>query len=276
MNIRRSQLYDLIKEKCKGEYAVGMHGIDLGHLNRYNHENKSVDDVVEDVFKNGIKVHENRTIHGTVEFFGRIDDKSSESVVRKGTENYLYGNGSQIIVVIPTVFRTEMGEQLFLGTPNIRSQYSCYMDTQGYQETTLLDLVALRDGVVPSEFVFGSFNINKDGTIDLKLNPNHISNKGGFVDSHVFQNAKKQVAYTGLSGFISKDKSEVNMDEVLKLYNYLSAKLKEENDSYFKKKYAIYLETLKQYIAEPVSNELDKMFLNDNGIYTDIQAGKHY
>lgn len=276
MVIRREQLYDLIREKCKGEYAVGMHGISLGHLERYNRENKSVDEIVEDIYKDGIKVYEGRTIHGTVEFFGRIDDKSAESVVRNGTENYLYGDGSQIIVVIPTVFRSSEGEQLFLGTPNIRSEYSRYMGTQGDQETTLLDLVALRNDMVPSEFIFGSFNKNADGTIELNLNPNHISNRGGIVDSEVFDAAKKQVAYTGLSKFLSKNKSEVNIDEVIELYNYFRTKLENETDDYFRNKYAIYLETLKQYINEPSSKELDEMLFDGNDIYTDIQDGKRY
>lgn len=151
MIIKREDLYNILRAQLKGEYSIGFHGIDICRLKYFNLE-KSEDNnnmahlAAEEIRANGLKVFNSRTINGTVEFYGRIDDVKNVEHLKDGLSRYCYGGREIIIVAVPTIIRNKEGEEIFLGATNLKSKYEKYFDSTGYQVTTLFDKAILRKG----------------------------------------------------------------------------------------------------------------------------------
>ncbi len=276
MIIKREDLYNILRAQLKGEYSIGFHGIDICRLKYFNLE-KSEDNnnmahlAAEEIRANGLKVFNSRTINGTVEFYGRIDDAKNVEHLKDGLSRYCYGGREIIIVAVPTIIRNKEGEEIFLGATNLKSKYEKYFDSTGYQVTTLFDKAILRKGkdgeeIIPPEFILGSYQIlnnDKDNCINFTLNPNHMSFKNNVVSEENFYKMKKDAfnfmtLYDLFPGH--NIKSEDFFKEITR--SSIREKLSKEPFSIIpnwkQQEYAIVLETLDQYFNEPYLEKLSE------------------
>lgn len=186
MRINRNDLYDLIALLCDGEYAIGMHGIDEQALKRKKIE-YSPTEAASNILKRGLKA--SRPINGTVRFFGRIDSEEDKQAVMDGIGGYSYlCSDDYVIVAIPSIIRNGKGEELYLGCPNLESEFQEYMDSTGYEKTTLLEKAILEDSTLSPDYILGSFRVvDEEGNIDLDINPYHISYSKGIVSDEEFK-----------------------------------------------------------------------------------------
>lgn len=256
MKMNRKDLYDLLHKQIKGEYCVGMHGINESRLKDF-YGPLSVTDAMKDITENGLYVHSARTINGTVRFFGRLDLEEERAKVQRDLEHYYYPATNYVIVAIPSILRTESGKELFVGSPNLNSKYKEHFDTTGNETTTLLETVALVNSTVPSEFIVGTITELPDGTVEYKENPNHISKTGGLVSEEFYEQAVRNIR---IELYPDKDKTEIftnfkNVDEqVIKDFiEELEYEIEEAKYDPFSKmgvRPAFLLETLKQLLRE--------------------------
>ncbi len=261
MRMNRKDLYDMVTLLCNGEYAIGIHGISEEALKRRNIQ-YSATDVANVIMKKGLK--SSRTINGTVKFFGRIDLEKDKQAIIEGLNDYSYlDSENYIIVAIPTIFRNRKGEELYLGCPNLGSEFKQYMDTTGYEKTTLLDSVILNDSTLLSDYILGSFRIiDLEGNIDLDLNPYHISYSKGIVSDEEFERIQSWLYY--YLGFLRK---RIFNDSIENLYGLFARPLNVEDISYLenvldeiknnldesnglREEFALIAETIKQLINE--------------------------
>ena len=115
MVVDKRDFYATIQhDLCMDEYAIGMHGIGQ---NRH-HCDMPPEEAAKNILKEGLKIHDSRTIHGTVNFLGNNCAYEHERELWDEVGEYTYaGSEYQVIVAIPTWFRSEE-DWLFLGTPN--------------------------------------------------------------------------------------------------------------------------------------------------------------
>ncbi len=229
MRVKRENLYDIVFQMCDGEYSIGMHGVDPYQLSRFYPE-KSVPQALDSIMEEGISIKNHRTIHGTVRFFGRIDTEEDQERVRDGLENYRYGNRGYAIVAIPTIFRNQNNEELFLGSPKADGKYTA--GTTGYQESCFIEDVFFK-GTIPSEFIFGYALENEDGTVDLKINPNRtLGIVSDSMYSYALRQAQLSLFFTGINlSILKKDLSDEERKILTeKLYEY-EERLKESPDN---------------------------------------------
>lgn len=274
MLVKRNKLYNIVSSICDGEYAVGLHGIDknrLKSLNDISDENIAVNNIVN----NGLKVFHNRTIHGTVRFFGRVDlDKTK---VSDGLNTYNYNSDSYVIVAIPTILNKD-GKEIFLGSPNLDSEYIDYMGTTGDYTTTLLDDFIKKDDMIPSEFILGSFKVLGDGMIDLEINPNHVANNKGMLDldkyktDFLYLNAMLRMYGLSLDCF----RRDINKEQI----SFLEDKVREvesvvykSGNSFDSNRFAASLvETIKQLLSEiKLEKIVEDIPLNNNDLSLDAE-----
>ena len=195
MILKRTELYDAISKLCKGEYAIGLHGVDYTRLDELvgiDHEK-----ALDNIFNEGLKIFHGRSINGTVKFFGRIDKEEDQEKVQEGLNEYLYGQGDYIVVAIPTILRTKTGEELFLGSPNLDTVYKGYLDTLGNEKSTLLEECIVKhpfeNNVIEPQYILGKFKKLDSDFIDFYANKNHIAFNGGFVSQEEFDFLKTKV-----------------------------------------------------------------------------------
>ena len=185
--ITYSERLDLADDLCVhlgDDYAVGMHGIGMrsGDLDPNS--------VMSSIAKNGLNVKDGRTIHGTVEFFGKPGANRAD--VMSKINRYAYGGGDQVIVATPTTIRNSKGEMIYIGGPNTKSTVVDYR-SGGYDTSSFADDCLVIDSKVPSEFVYGYFSDKPDGTVEFHPNPNHISRTGGIVSDEMFDFVQKKL-----------------------------------------------------------------------------------
>ena len=165
MIIKRGELYEILRSQLNGEYSIGLHGITGNGPSWYGEnsdtENKRIEvyNVQQEILKNGLKIYSDRTINGTVAFFGRIDDaKNAEHLNHDGLLNYNYGGRAIVIVAIPTIIRDENGRSLYLGDTNLNSEYKSDMGSKGYETTTLRDEIFSKK-LIPKEYILGTYKL---------------------------------------------------------------------------------------------------------------------
>ena len=221
----RMKLADDLCANLGDDYAVGMHGIGM----RSGDQDPNV--VMNSIAQNGLEVRNNRTVHGTVEFFGRLG--SNRADVTRNIDNYAYGGGNQVIIATPTTIKNANGEMIYIGGPNTKSSIVDY-SRGGYDTTSLGDKCLVVDGKVPSEFVYGYFTDNPDGSVEFHPNPNHVSKTGGVVTDATFNHSKETLSRefnSDLTKLLSSKPSEAMLPEAMKVYDGLQKKL--ENPSFF-------------------------------------------
>lgn len=195
MIVRREHLYDILTEQLDGEYSIGLHGIDYHRLSYLEdmtgNREEDLYQVSQRIMSSGLK--SNRTLNGTIRFFGRIDDSSKENSIRRNLTEYWYaGTDRFIIVAIPAVMRDKHGHSLFIGSPNLDSKYKRHMGTTGYEYTTLTE--QLIDGhIIDPQFILGTFRDLGDGRIDLSFNPRHLSFHGGTISDELFTDFQEKI-----------------------------------------------------------------------------------
>lgn len=223
MKVKREELYDILNKSLDGSYSVGMHGICEDRV-KYLNNGISVEEATRRIVNNGLKVFSARTINGTVFFFGRMD--FDEGNVKDELAEYVYSSAhTYVIVAIPSTLKTESGKELFIGTPNLESDYKNHFDTTGSEKTTMLEYTILENETLNPEFIMGTITDLDDGYVEYKENPGHISKKGGYVSEEFYNKACNSIRYSFFSDHnilrILKDfrnVSEEEIDELIKQY----------------------------------------------------------
>ncbi len=263
MRMNRKNLYDMVSLSCDGEYAIGIHGISEEALER-NYIQDSPTGATNDIMKNGLKIKSARSINGTVRFFGRIDLEKDKQSILEGLNDYSYLNSENyIIVAVPTIFRNRNGEELYLGCPNLESEFQQYMGTTGREKTTLLDSVILDNSTLSPAYILGSFRIiDSEGNINLALNPYHISCSNGIVSDEEFERIQSWMYYylrllskriindsiENLYGLFSGPLGVEDMGYLENILDEIKINLNESNG--FSREFASIAETIKQLINE--------------------------
>ena len=225
--ITYSERLDLADDLCVhlgDDYAVGMHGIGMrsGDLDPNS--------VMSSIAKNGLNVKDGRTIHGTVEFFGKPGTNRTD--VMSNINRYAYGGGDQVIVATPTTIRNSKGEMIYIGGPNTKSTVVDYR-SGGYDTSSFADDCLVIDSKVPSEFVYGYFSDKPDGTVEFHPNPNHISRTGGIVSDEMFDFVQKKLRAEfnpALTKLLSAEPSPSMLASANEVYRKLEGLLADADD----------------------------------------------
>lgn len=272
MEINRSDIYKLLRAQLKGDYSIGLHGISSFGPSLYDDGEASDEDIYrasEEIMQEGLVIFNNRTINGTVAFFGRIDDEDNvQHLTEDGLLNYNYGGRGIIIVAIPTTFKSRSGESMYLGDTQINGEYKRYLESQGYQISTLRD-AALSEKVIPLKYILGAYMLLPDGNVDFQLNQKHMSFGDNRISDDEFDKIKEEIKiYLTIGiGWPLRDIIDANLiynyekisnDERIELYNNLrDILLNKQVSPLIKESIAAFLETLKQYINEPKMRKLE-------------------
>ena len=193
MIIKRADVYKILRAQLSKDYSIGFHGItSIGpRVSDTQYSDEEISLAAENIRENGLMVYNNRTINGTVAFFGRIDDADNQDyLINEGILNYNYGNREIVVVAIPVTIQAEDGRSLYLGDSKIHGEYSKFQDTQGYQTSTLRD-DALSGAVISNRYVLGTYKLLPDGMVDFHINKEHMSFKGDVIDSDTFDKIEK-------------------------------------------------------------------------------------
>ena len=251
MIIKREDLYEKLLEECPGKYGIGLHGISVSRVKEFFDVSTDMDNAdisemaAKRIIENGLNIYHGRTINGTVQFFGRLDDALSLKKVFTGLTQYHYGsNRDYIIVATPVEFASEDGRSFYIGSPNLDSPYSQYFDSTGSETTTIADkLLDAKGSYIDKKFILGRFKVLEDGTIDLEINDEHISKNNGLVSTQMYDEYLERFKLTLPFG----------LDSIFTAYaSGKPSALKEAQKyiSYFPMQTAYFLETLNQYINE--------------------------
>ena len=176
-------VYDLLKGDA---YSIGMHGITTNKISG------SVEEAVDDMLKNGIKIKSGRTINGTVHFAGRLDNKEHIEYISEQLRGYRYGDSNTyLLVAIPTVLKNSIGNTIYVGNTGVTQKGRERKEYDGYEFTSLMDKIIPKevsgeDQVVPSEYILGTYKLLPDGKIDFTMNVNHVSSTKGIVNDKEF------------------------------------------------------------------------------------------
>ena len=196
MMAKRIELYDIVSKICQGsEYSIGLHGIDYGRVDDL--VGMDYDLVSQNILDTGLKIYHSRSINGTVQFFGRINILEDKEKIQEGLNTYLFGSCDYILVAVPVILKTEKGDKLFLGSPNLNTVYKEYIGTMGSEKTTLLeDYItdgSCKNNRVEPQYILGRFRVFKNNDIDLVINKNHIAFNHGLVSQEYYDDIKKQI-----------------------------------------------------------------------------------
>lgn len=253
MIIKRTELYDLISKLCNGEYAIGLHGVDYDRLDELvgiDHT-KALDDILNE----GLKIFHARSINGTVNFFGRIDIEEEKEKVIEGLNTYRFGsNEDYIVIAVPTILKTEKGDKLFLGSPNLNTIYKEHLDSRGGEKSTLLEEhIVNKDNVVEPQYILGRFKVLSNGNIDFYINKRHISFNKGFIDQETYDMISRivrsefkfisRVLNMNIDPYLLEKIDYVDSKMILSLVNLL------EKEKRIIREYSLY-ETLRQLANE--------------------------
>lgn len=293
MQMNRSDLANYIRSTCKGDYSIGLHGINAERMNTLIHMN--LQDGIDTIMKDGLRIFHNRTINGTVRFFGRIDKEEDRTNVDKELGNYQYGDGTDYIVVaIPSTLRSEDGRELFLGATNLDSKYMGYMGSTGSETTTILDAVIMDQYYIRPEYILGRFITLENGLIEYIPNEKHISYRNGIVDNEYFNEIENRVRYllmfTGVDMSLLENIDDSNELKIQELINILEGVIYSRKRDAFSAycNQAFICETLKQLLAEKkkrknkTEEELDIPFKpsydsnNEQRIIVNLKRGDYY
>lgn len=271
MIIERNKLYEILRTQLHGEYSIGLHGIDPHRLDTndgFSSETKLSDNSIykaaQAILSNGLV--SNRTINGTVNFLGRIDDADKVDTITDGLEHYNYGGREIIILAVPVVFRDTTGREIFLGASNLNSRFRHHFDSTGYQESTLSDAV-LSKSIIPNDYILGSYKLLPDGMVDVSLNRNHISFKENVVSPETLDGIHEDLGqiFARMRDFDLNSSlfTSGSKEELQKLYEDLGFKLATTPSDIFKslleRDLAMVLETLEQYLNEENMNKLENL-----------------
>lgn len=272
MIIKREDIYKILRAQLKGDYSIGLHGItSLGP--RWNDGVQTTDEEIaiaaDEIMQNGLRVYNDRTINGTVAFFGRIDDAdNTDRLVNEGLLSYNYGRRAIILLAIPTTMKSEDGRSMYLGDSKIHGEYDRYIDTQGYQTSTLRD-EALSTTVISNRYILGEYKLLPDGKVDFKINHEHMSFKGDVIPDRDFDKIESKVNRYITGNLIwplnrmmdtkNIPKYETIGDsERIEMYETIRNLLLDGKVPFGSQEgVAAYLETLKQYINEPQMRKLE-------------------
>lgn len=184
MIIKRSELYETLRRECPGKYSIGLHGISPGKAKFDTGE------IACKIVKEGLNVMANRSINGTVSFFGRLDDPDCLEKVFSHLLGYWYHDAEDfIIVAAPVEMVCEDGRRLYVGATNLASEYKAYFGSQGDENSTVLDKIILAPSIgkrIDSKFILGRFRMLSEEDIELELNPNHLSKNSGIISVGAF------------------------------------------------------------------------------------------
>ena len=275
MIIKREELYEKLKEICPGKYSIGLHGISVDRIRYfYNDENTPTDELsdtaAKQIVENGLRVEHNRSINGTVQFFGRLDSKDDLKAVFDGLSYYYYGsNKDYIIVATPIEIKKDDETSLYIGKTNLDSAYKKYFDTKGSEISSLSDHIILnRTNIIDPKFILGRFKILEDGNIELIPNEKHISKQNSIVSDEEFNQYKQKVnlampfdCLSLYTAFITRDISLIK--------KYLPVLMKNKPET------AFILETITQLLNEEniqdLTNEELKALEELKETYKEIQ-----
>ena len=174
-----------------GSYSVGLHGVAKERCKDITGKEDS--EAVIDILENGLTIYSSRSINGTVYPCGRIDDKEDLKEVVDNLKGYNYNDSEYyVLVAIPTVIKDSKGHSIYVGKPNLNSEYKKYFNTTGYEVTSLADSVVLTDikngnQKISNEFILGVYKKLPDGSVEFIENPNHVSKRGGKVSDELFE-----------------------------------------------------------------------------------------
>lgn len=281
MLIKRNELYNIVSSICDGEYAIGLHGINVDRL-KYLNDIDDKDFAMKRIIEEGLKIFHERTIHGTVSFFGRVDlDKNK---VYNGLNAYNYNSDSYVIVAIPTTLNKD-GKEVYLGTPNLDSEYIEYMGTTGDYTTTLLDDFIKKDSKIPSEFILGTFKILQSGMIDLEINPNHVANNKNMLDLDKYKNdflyLNSMLRMYGLSlDYFRRDINEEQIKFLEDKIPELESVIYKSGNSFNSDRFAASLvETIKQLLSEiKLEKVIEEVpdYTNVSNVKAELKRGEYF
>ena len=281
MIIRRADVYRILRAQLSGDYSIGFHGItSIGPRTEFSQfSDEEISIAAENIREHGLMVYNNRTINGTVAFFGRIDDADNQDhILNDGVLDYNYGNREIVVIAIPVTIRSEDGRSLYLGDSLIHGEFSKFQGTQGYQTSTLRD-DALSGSILPNRYVLGTYKLLPDGMVDFHINKEHMSFKGDVIDNESFDKIKEEVTSYITLGLVwplgdlmdtSKlhEYEKMDANERLKMYEELKKLLASQTfPRHRQEAMAAYLETLKQYIHEPQIRKLESQKCSDIDSY---------
>ena len=173
MKLKKSELYNYIKEQLKFDCYVGLHGIadssDL--INEYSDLSKV--DKARNIIKCGIINKRGVTIGLTVKNFGNLNSLTQEKINYFNNYGFYSPSGDEVIVVvaIPYYFEDSKGRKLFGGYKE-SSASSEYADNN--MPECITDYL-FRDNI-PSEMVMGYYCYsNNDVEVEYSENPNYYS-----------------------------------------------------------------------------------------------------
>lgn len=274
MIIRRSDIYGILRATLKGNYSIGLHGIS-SFGPRWGDGIQASDEEIartaDEIMSEGMVIFNNRTINGTVEFFGRIDDADNvQHINEDGIMNYNYGGREICIVAIPTIIKSKSGSSMYLGDTQIYGEYRRFQESRGYQISTLRDEV-MSEKVISPKYILGSYSLLGDGMVDFKFNPKHMCFNNHVISDEEYEMMEEKIrTYLTVSicwhladivdanNIINYDK--ISNEERIKLYECLRAKLLNGDIPIVTQEaVAALLETLKQYINEPKMRKLDNV-----------------
>lgn len=272
MILKRSDIYKVLRAALKGDYSVGLHGISSFGPRWGDGIESSDEEIVRaanEIMSEGMIIFNNRTINGTVEFFGRIDDADNVRHLNEdGLMNYNYGGREICIVAIPTTMKSESGEHIYLGDTQVYGEFKRFQESRGYQISTLRDEVT-SEKVIPPGYILGSYTLLGDGNVDFRLNPIHMCFNGNVISDEQFEalrNKLRTFLTVGICwplGDKINSESIINYDSIsnedrIELFEKLkSMLLNGEVPPVTQEAVAALLETLKQYINEPRIRKLD-------------------
>lgn len=249
MIINRNDLLNIIKQKCQGmKYFIGLHGVN----NISSSSSISDDEILKRIEDEGLI--SNRTLTGTITFFGRGDIMSNDSKNKIEFDNYNYCNTNYYaILVFPSYIKTSDDREIYLGNTNLDSKYSKYFDSTGHELTSLADLF-YNNQIIDRKFVFGTFKKLDNENIDLHLNPDFIKNNETDFDLYkVFNSpiARRIVEQNELDKILHLDLTQEEKQKLKKIEMSLVNELETTDNQYLIKEVLVpILETIAQLQLE--------------------------
>ena len=245
-------VYDLLNQ---GAYSIGLHGVDSKRLYELTGiPRERVDDALSAIREDGLKIFSARSINGTVSFQGRLDDMKDMPKVSDALKGYRYGDVNKyVLVAIPVVIQDEDGNSIYIGKTDLDIENRRLLGTTGSEKSALCDeVIPTKDGIIPSEYILGSYSLLPEGKIDFTPNPKHVSKNGGIVSHDEFKriddNFKIATFSDGEIADLLKQKELTDIDRryIGKYIEHFSQMIIEKNRLYL----IPLVETLKQACNE--------------------------
>lgn len=180
----------LLPKEIRQEYSIGMHGFDGTDRywrktaeGGYELDIDKIQETKENILNKGLNFKTDRRLLSTITF---ADNDLSSYITSKG-----YYSAGGVIVALPKVLRSESGKEIFVGGPNEQAMQNKDWD-RNHDVTSLSELVLPEEGVLDPMFVIGSY-IKKDDGIEVVLNKEHLSFKGGRVSDEYFKTKQEKL-----------------------------------------------------------------------------------